>query len=362
MVHDRGRGGLQARAAGHARRAAGADRRRVDPPAADAQALQDPHGPRDGGRHRRARHGRRRGGRAGRARASSPTTTSTSPSSARRRATCRSCREPYAAGRRASSASPSTQLLEHLRGHGRARAAAPRRGDPLPPPRRLQRQRHGRLAGARRQDRRDRPADGRVPRDQPLLPAPDLRGLAATRSSRWPTAAPRRSATRSSTRSRPRSPDIQDRATLYSSTEFKKIRLLYFTDDFTHLGSASTPASERRAPRSRTPERRALRARRQRACPAASTRPCARCARSAATRSSSSAPRAPELVDVDGNRYVDWVCSWGPLIHGHAHPAILAAVGEAAAARGRRSARRPPARSSSPRRSRGGCRRSRCCG
>ena len=27
-----------------------------------------------------------------------------------------------------------------------------------------------------------------------------------------------------------------------------------------------------------------------------------------------------ELVDVDGNRYVDWVCSWGPLIHGHAHP------------------------------------------
>ena len=27
-----------------------------------------------------------------------------------------------------------------------------------------------------------------------------------------------------------------------------------------------------------------------------------------------------ELVDVDGNRYVDWVCSWGPLILGHAHP------------------------------------------
>src|SRR5437868_12413847 len=39
-----------------------------------------------------------------------------------------------------------------------------------------------------------------------------------------------------------------------------------------------------------------------------------------------------ELVDVDGNRYVDWVCSWGPLIHGHAHPGVLAAVGEAAAA------------------------------
>ncbi|HEX4838699.1 MAG TPA: glutamate-1-semialdehyde 2,1-aminomutase [Solirubrobacteraceae bacterium] len=33
-----------------------------------------------------------------------------------------------------------------------------------------------------------------------------------------------------------------------------------------------------------------------------------------------------ELVDVDGNRYVDYVCSWGPLIHGHAHPRVLAAV------------------------------------
>ena len=31
------------------------DRRRVDPPAADAEAVQDPHGPRDGGRHRGAR-------------------------------------------------------------------------------------------------------------------------------------------------------------------------------------------------------------------------------------------------------------------------------------------------------------------
>jgi glutamate-1-semialdehyde 2,1-aminomutase len=40
-----------------------------------------------------------------------------------------------------------------------------------------------------------------------------------------------------------------------------------------------------------------------------------------------------ELVDVDGNRYVDYVCSWGPLIHGHAHPEIVAAV-TAAAARG----------------------------
>ena len=37
-----------------------------------------------------------------------------------------------------------------------------------------------------------------------------------------------------------------------------------------------------------------------------------------------------ELVDVDGNRYVDWVGSWGPLILGHAHPEVVAAVREAA--------------------------------
>jgi glutamate-1-semialdehyde 2,1-aminomutase len=38
-----------------------------------------------------------------------------------------------------------------------------------------------------------------------------------------------------------------------------------------------------------------------------------------------------ELIDVDGNRYVDWVCSWGPLILGHADPDVVAAVTEAAA-------------------------------
>ena len=39
-----------------------------------------------------------------------------------------------------------------------------------------------------------------------------------------------------------------------------------------------------------------------------------------------------ELIDVDDNRFVDWVCSWGPLIHGHAHPDIVAAVIAAAQA------------------------------
>ncbi len=36
------------------------------------------------------------------------------------------------------------------------------------------------------------------------------------------------------------------------------------------------------------------------------------------------------LVDADGNRYVDLVLSWGPLILGHAHPEVLDAVIEAA--------------------------------
>ncbi len=34
------------------------------------------------------------------------------------------------------------------------------------------------------------------------------------------------------------------------------------------------------------------------------------------------------LTDVDGVRYVDLVCSWGPMILGHAHPAVVAAVRE----------------------------------
>jgi glutamate-1-semialdehyde 2,1-aminomutase len=32
------------------------------------------------------------------------------------------------------------------------------------------------------------------------------------------------------------------------------------------------------------------------------------------------------LVDVDGNRYVDYVLGWGPILLGHAHPAVTAAV------------------------------------
>jgi glutamate-1-semialdehyde 2,1-aminomutase len=39
------------------------------------------------------------------------------------------------------------------------------------------------------------------------------------------------------------------------------------------------------------------------------------------------------LWDVDGNEYIDYIGSWGPMILGHAHPVVVAAV-QAAAARG----------------------------
>jgi len=37
------------------------------------------------------------------------------------------------------------------------------------------------------------------------------------------------------------------------------------------------------------------------------------------------------LTDADDNRYVDLICSWGPMILGHAHPAVVEAVQRAAA-------------------------------
>ena len=124
---------------------------------------------------------------------------------------------------------------------------------------------------------------------------------------------------------------ITERATLYSSTEFKKVRMLYFTDDFKRWEAGARVLSTSSSCRTRA--RPSSTGARCTSCRAGSTRPCGRCARSAATRSSSSAPSGAELTDVDGNVYVDYVCSWGPLIHGHAHPAVLEAVTEAAAPR-----------------------------
>jgi glutamate-1-semialdehyde 2,1-aminomutase len=41
--------------------------------------------------------------------------------------------------------------------------------------------------------------------------------------------------------------------------------------------------------------------------------------------------QGPYGWDEDGNRYVDYICSWGPAIVGHAHPDVIAAVQQAAA-------------------------------
>src|SRR5205823_704007 len=41
----------------------------------------------------------------------------------------------------------------------------------------------------------------------------------------------------------------------------------------------------------------------------------------------------PYLFDIDSNRYLDYVGSWGPLILGHCHPRVISAV-EAAVRRG----------------------------
>lgn len=41
--------------------------------------------------------------------------------------------------------------------------------------------------------------------------------------------------------------------------------------------------------------------------------------------------RGAEIVDIDATRYIDYVCSWGPLIVGHAHPQVVKSLADAAA-------------------------------
>src|SRR5258708_28627033 len=40
--------------------------------------------------------------------------------------------------------------------------------------------------------------------------------------------------------------------------------------------------------------------------------------------------KGARVWDVDGNEYIDYVCTWGPAILGHAHPKIIRAVQQAA--------------------------------
>ena len=54
------------------------------------------------------------------------------------------------------------------------------------------------------------------------------------------------------------------------------------------------------------------------------------------------------LFDVDGNRYIDYIGSWGPMILGHAHPQVVAALIGSGARAARASARRPRPKASWP--------------
>lgn len=40
--------------------------------------------------------------------------------------------------------------------------------------------------------------------------------------------------------------------------------------------------------------------------------------------------KGSQIYDIDGNSFIDYVCSWGPLIMGHAHPEVIAAIQETA--------------------------------
>ncbi len=42
-----------------------------------------------------------------------------------------------------------------------------------------------------------------------------------------------------------------------------------------------------------------------------------------------SGAKGSKIYDVDGKEYIDYVCSWGPLILGHAHPVVVAAIKDA---------------------------------
>ena len=35
-----------------------------------------------------------------------------------------------------------------------------------------------------------------------------------------------------------------------------------------------------------------------------------------------------KVYDADGNEYIDFICSWGPMILGHAHPEVVASLGQ----------------------------------
>ena len=173
------------------------------------------------------------------------------------------------------------ELLERLRDAGRPQDPAPRRRDPLPPPRRLLGQRDGRLEGPRGRDHGGRRPHGLLPRHLPLLPAADLRGLALQRLHDGPR--PLQGGVRRDPRldrrgvrdrpRRPRHPLLLDRVQEDPPALLHRRLRARGRRSIPSPGAGCTSA-------------------RCGSCPAGSTRRCGRCGRSAASRSSSSAARA----------------------------------------------------------------------
>ena len=240
----------------------------------------------------------------------------------------------------------TTERCSTTSGDGRAQDPAPGGGDPLPPPGRLLGQRDGRLEGARGGDPRGRHADGGGARDLALLPAPDLRGLAVLGVHDGPRAL--EGGVRRDPRSRSPTSTTSTARTARSSTPRPSSRRSACTtsptttrewEARTRLQPVAVDTAHLRSP---------LRPRRAALLPGGVNSP-VRAMRSIGREHPIFIERGEgfELIDVDGNRYVDWVCSWGPLILGHAASRRRRGGDEAAANGGRASARRPRARSSS---------------
>ena len=231
--------------------------------------------------------------------------------------------EPYAPAAERLGVEPGGGA-EPPRVAARARSAAARGGDPLPPPRGLLGQRHGRLEGARRRGAGDRQADGGLPRRVALLPAAHVSGLAVLGVHDGPRAH------EGGVRLDPGLDRGRDGHHGASNALFLH-RVQEGPDALLHrrlppLGGGAGLTTSLSDVRSAELYRRA-----QLLLPGGVNSP---------VRAMRSIGRDPlfidraegaEITDVDGNTYVDYVCSWGPLIHGHAHPEVVEAVTDAAA-------------------------------
>ena len=216
--------------------------------------------------------------------------------------------EPYAAARGRARDHPGAHARAPRVDEGAPGAAAGGR-DPLPPPGRVLGERHGRVARARGAHPGAGAADGRLPRHLPLLPAPHLPD--------WPYSVFTMAHGRSKEEcdaildSIAEFSGIEERSTLYS--------LHRVQEDPPPLLHGRAPQVGGRALLTETRSAAAF-ARAARLMPGGVNSP---------VRAMRSIGRDPlfvargegaELIDVDGNRYVDWVMSWGPLIGGPRAP------------------------------------------